>query len=103
MWIFFIVAMVLVDVLYTSTAKYWSQHVEKWYLPLIAFIFLIGTNIFFLFALKSGSGLARGTTYFGVLSSILTILIAWFFFKETFTYAQWAGVTLGVLALYLLH
>lgn len=103
MWLLFIGLMVFVDVIYISIAKYWSLHTEKWYLPLVGFIFLIGTNIFFLVALKEGSGLARGTTYFGILSAMVSIVIAYVFFKETFTLIQMAGFILGVISLILLQ
>ncbi|HCC06044.1 TPA: hypothetical protein DEP94_01625 [Candidatus Nomurabacteria bacterium] len=102
MWYWYIIAMAIVDTIYISVAKYWSLHTEKWYLPLFGFIALLLTNIFFLFGLTEGSGLARGTIWFSVLSSIFAVIIALYFFNEHLTTTQWIGLVLGLLAVILM-
>ena len=94
--------MALIDTVYVSIAKYWTLHMERWYLPLFGFIALLFTNIFFLYGLVNGAGLARGVVWFSVLSSIFAILIAIVFFKEHMTAVQWSGLVLGMVAVVLL-
>ena len=102
MWVGYIVAMALIDTVYVSIAKYWSLHMEKWYLPLFGFIALLFTNIFFLYGLVHGAGLARGTVWFGILSSVFAVIIAVIFFREHLTYLQWFGLVLGMISIVLM-
>ena len=69
--------------------------------PLVLFIYAIA-NYFWLQALKSGSGLARGTIYFGVAVIILTSLTGFVFYEEELTILKIIGIGMGLFSLYLL-
>jgi multidrug transporter EmrE-like cation transporter len=59
-------------------------------------------NYFWLQALKKGSGLARGTIYFGVGVIITTVLIGFVFFEEVITFVKIIGIITGLTSLILL-
>ena len=69
--------------------------------PLVLFIYTLA-NYFWLQALKRGSGLARGTVYFGVTVIIITILIGSVFYEEALTFIKIIGIVLGITSLLLL-
>ena len=56
-------------------------------------------NTFWLFALKNGSGLARGATIFAVGSTVVAILIGIIMYHESVTRAQFVGMVLGIVSL----
>lgn len=60
--------------------------------------YLLG-NTFWLFALKNGSGLAKGAVIFSVVSAVLAIALGIFFYKEELSKIQYIGVFLGLLSL----
>ena len=59
-------------------------------------------NYFWLQALKDGSGLAKGTVYFGVAVIIFTALIGFAFYEEGITLANVVGIITGTASLFLL-
>lgn len=102
MWITMLAGMVIVDTLGNTIAKHWSVHQNLYYLPYVAMACFIGTNTFWIFALKDGSGLARGVTYFGVSSALLGVLVGVSMYGEKLSVVQYSGIALGVLAITLL-
>jgi drug/metabolite transporter (DMT)-like permease len=60
--------------------------------------YLLG-NTFWLFALKNGSGLAKGSVIFSVVSALLAIGLGVFFYKEDLTKLQYVGIALGFVSL----
>ncbi len=79
-------------------AKEWAngKHPYFWILAIIGYC--IG-NLFWLLALKNGSGLARGTIIFSLLSEILTISVAIIHYHEGLSKFQMIGIVLGIIAL----
>jgi len=69
--------------------------------PLVLLVYAIA-NYFWLQALKDGSGLSRGTVYFGVAVVITTVLVGFTFYEETLTLLKSAGIGLGVISLFLM-
>lgn len=70
-------------------------------IPLILIVYTIA-NYFWLYALKDGSGLARGTVYFGVGVVIASALIGFAFYSEGLTLLKLIGITTGIISLFLL-
>jgi hypothetical protein len=59
-------------------------------------------NYFWLIALKRGSGLARGTIYFGVLVIVMTGIIGFSFYEEALSLTKAVGLVTGTASLVLL-
>ena len=59
-------------------------------------------NIFWLFALKNGAGLARGVIIFSVTTAIVASMIGIYFYHESLNKIQMTGIILGVLSLALI-
>lgn len=59
-------------------------------------------NTFWLFALKNGSGLARGAVIFSVASAIVALSLGILVYKESLNKVQMAGLVLGLLSLVLI-
>ncbi len=78
-------------------AKEWSLHglAIRWIGALLAY--LLG-NTFWLFALKNGSGLGRGSVIFSVASAIIATVIGVFLYKENLSTVQIVGIILGIVA-----
>ena len=70
-------------------------------IPLALVIYAVA-NYFWLIALKNGSGLAKGTIYFGVAVVILTALIGFIFYEEAVTLFKLIGMGIGITSLVLL-
>jgi len=70
-------------------------------IPLVLAIYAIA-NYFWLQALKKGSGLARGTIYFGVILVITTILMGFAFYEETIDMVKLFGIGTGITSIILL-
>jgi len=65
------------------------------------FLYALG-NAIWLFAVKNGVGLARGTIIFGVLSTIGTLLMAYFRFHEKTSTINLIGIALALVGLILM-
>ena len=55
-------------------------------------------NIFWLYAIRNGSGLARGAVIFSVGSALVAALIGVFFYKEKTGPVAIAGIMLGIVS-----
>jgi len=69
--------------------------------PLALAIYAIA-NCFWLIALKNGSGLAKGTVYFGVCVVVATALIGFAFYGEQLSMVKLAGLFVGTISLILM-
>jgi len=69
--------------------------------PIILIAYTIA-NYFWLRALEKGSGLARGTVYFGVGVVIVSVLIGFAFYEEGLTFLKLIGIGTGIISLFLL-
>ena len=57
-------------------------------------LYVIG-NVFWIFAILNGVGLARGSTIYAVAQEILAVLMGVYYFKESLNKKQWLGMLLG--------
>ena len=69
-----------------------------WWLWLFAIAGYVLANIFWLSAIKNGSGLARGAILFSVISAIIATVIGIYFYHESITKVQLAGIFLGIVS-----
>lgn len=94
----FIVLLVIFEAIADIFAKEWSlkQSTLLWICAIGAYII---ANTFWLFALKGGSGLARGAMIFSVVSAILALIIGVYFYGERLGIIEYIGIGLGIFSL----
>ena len=82
-------------------AKEWSLHGNwiRWTGSILGYIV---ANIFWLFALKGGSGLAKGAAIFSISSAIIAVLLGIILYKESLTTVQLIGIGIGIISLVLI-
>ncbi len=73
-----------------------------WYLWAGALLGYIIANIFWLWSIRTGSGLARGAIIFSVGSAVVATIIGLYFYGETTNKIQLTGMALGLLSLILI-
>jgi len=76
--------------------------IQNIFIAIFSLVIYAVANYFWLQALKDGSGLARGTVYFGVAVIIFTVLIGFAFYEEGITIITVAGILTGTVSLFLL-
>lgn len=101
MWVIGLILLILFESLADIIAKEYSLHGGKirWAGAILGYV---TANAFWLWALKSGSGLARGAIIFSVASAILAAIIGILLYKETLNKYQIIGVIFGIVALILI-
>lgn len=100
-WIIPIILLILLESVADIFAKEYSLK-GYWYFWLAAIAGYIIANIFWLWGIRSGSGLARGAIIFSVGSAILAIVLGVYFYQEETNKFQIIGMVLGTLALILI-
>jgi small multidrug resistance pump len=98
MWILFLGLLILSEALADILAKEWSVK-GFWLRALAAIVAYVIANIFWLFALDNGSGLARGSIIFSVASAVLGSAIGIYLYREELSALQYAGIALGIVAI----
>lgn len=100
-WVVPLILLILFEGLADILAKEWSLYGKpiRWVGAITAYII---ANAFWLFALREGSGLARGAVIFSVASAILALIIGLILYKESLTKTETIGVLVGVVALILI-
>jgi drug/metabolite transporter (DMT)-like permease len=73
-----------------------------WYLWVAAILGYIVANSFWLYAIRHGSGLARGAIIFSVATGIIAILIGVYYYHESVSRTQFAGLILGIISITLI-
>lgn len=101
MWIFPIALLIAFEALADIFAKEYSlrNSIVFWACAIAAYII---ANAFWLYAIKAGSGLARGATIFSVVSAIIAVVIGLLFYKESIPTVQLIGIVIGLVALALI-
>jgi multidrug transporter EmrE-like cation transporter len=101
MWILPLSLLIIFELIADIFAKEWSLKGNPlfWILSLSGYVI---ANAFWLFAIKSGSGLARGATIFSVASAVLAIIIGLVFYRESVTTIQVIGMIVGLIAIILI-
>jgi drug/metabolite transporter (DMT)-like permease len=101
-WILPLSLLVTFEVIADIFAKEWSLRTNLWYLGAGALISYIIANSFWLFALKNGSGLARGAIIFSVATAITAALLGLIWYQEKMTPIQITGVIIGIISILLI-
>lgn len=70
-----------------------------WLLAIAGYII---ANVFWLYSIRNGSGLARGTVLFSLCSAIFAVLIGFLVYHETVDKIELIGVSLGIFAIALI-
>lgn len=70
-----------------------------WILSIASYV---AANIFWLSAIKNGSGLARGAIIFSVASAVIATIIGVYFYNESTNKIQLIGMSLGIISLALI-
>lgn len=100
-WIIFLALLIAFEAVADVLAKTWQLR-RGWALAAAALAAYLVANSFWLFALKNGSGLARGGIIFSVGSAVLAVAIGLFMFQEAVSPRQMAGIILGIISVLLL-
>lgn len=100
-WIFPLFLLIVFEFIADIFAKQWSLH-RGYMLATGALLSYLIANSFWLFALKNGSGLARGAVLFSVASGVIAVGLGIFLYKEEITRTQLVGLILGLVSIGLL-
>lgn len=65
----------------------------------LALAMYIVANIFWLWGIRSGSGLARGAIIFSVGSALVAAILGIYYFHESTSFLQYVGIVLAIIAL----
>lgn len=100
-WVIPLLLLILFEGLADILAKEWSLYGKpiRWVGAIGAYVL---ANTFWLYALRSGSGLTRGAIIFSVGSAILAVVIGLVLYKESITKTEVLGIILGIIALALI-
>ncbi len=100
-WPFFIALLIAFELVADFFAKEYSLSGGSifWLAAIASYII---ANIFWLTAMKDGSGLIRGANIFSVGSAIMATLLGYYFFQEKISNLQFVGVVMGIFALILI-
>lgn len=82
-------------------SKEYALH-GSWYFWVAAILGYIIANVFWLWAIRSGSELARGAIIFSVGTAILAVILGIYFFHEPTNKMQIIGMILGLFSLILI-
>lgn len=99
-WILPFTLLVVFEALADIFAKEWQEK-RAMYLAVASILAYTVANSFWLFALKNGSGLARGGFLFAIACTVLAVGIGWWVYGEAVTTRQWIGVALGIVSMWL--
>lgn len=100
-WIIPILFLILFEIIADVFAKEYALK-GNWYFWISAILAYVIANAFWLWSIRSGSGLARGAIIFSVCSAILAIIIGLYFYGEETNKIQIAGMFVGALSLILI-
>lgn len=101
LWFIPIILVALSEISADYLSKLWSVK-GGWLLVVMSLMAYLASGVFWLFALKSGAGLARGVAIFSVLSAVIAILIGLFIFDEKLPVHGYVGIALGLASIALL-
>ena len=82
-------------------AKEFQGNPSYWPFAVMALLFYVFANSFWLLSLRQGATLSIGATIFSVASAALAVFVGVYLYKETVSVHQWIGIGLGVVSLML--
>ena len=101
LWLGLLVLLIIAESVADIFAKEYSLQDKSIFLVGAFILYFVATG-FWLWSIKSGSGLARGVIIFSLASTLVAIIIGWGFYHENLSMRQVAGMLIGVLALVLI-
>ncbi len=101
-WIPFLGWLIIFEILADIGAKEFELS-HSWYRYVWALLCYVWGNALWLFAMKHGVWLGRGTILFGVLSTVSTLLIAYGRYKEPISTVNIIGIIVCMIGLVLLE
>ncbi|MGV8087149.1 MAG: EamA family transporter [Candidatus Woesearchaeota archaeon] len=101
-WVFPLALLIVFELIADIFAKEWSLKQHTIWLAAASLGAYLIANTFWLFALKNGSGLAKGAMIFSISSAAIAIILGYFIYKESLTTMQLTGLGFGVISLVLL-
>lgn len=101
MWIFPLLLLIAFEAVADIFSKEYSLHGKllSWMIAISSYLV---ANVFWLMAIRRGSGLTRGAILFSIGSAFAAILIGTVLYNEKLTPTEWFGVLFGVIAIGLL-
>jgi len=99
-WILPLIALIGCEILADVLAEEYAVH-GHWFWIVSLLCYVIG-NGFWLYAIRHGSGLARGADIFAVSTALSATFIGVYFFHESLRGLQWIGIAFGFVALVLI-
>ena len=100
-WILPISLLILFEIIADIFSKEYSLK-GGWLFWCLGILGYVVANIFWLSAIKNGSGLARGATIFAVGSGIVAATIGLYFYNESVSKVQFVGIIFGLVSLVLI-
>ncbi|MFA6585649.1 MAG: EamA family transporter [Candidatus Paceibacterota bacterium] len=100
-WVIPLIFLIIFEIVADIFAKEYALK-GSWYFWVSAILAYVIANSFWLWSIKSGSGLARGAIIFSVSSAVLAVIIGLYFYGEETNKIQIAGMILGLLSLILI-
>ena len=100
-WILPLALLVFFEFIADIFSKEYSLHQTWWFWGLALLSYIIA-NIFWLSAIKNGSGLARGAILFSVGSAVVATIIGLLIYHEKTNAIQLVGMLLGLCSLVLI-
>jgi multidrug transporter EmrE-like cation transporter len=100
-WIFPITLLIVFELIADIFSKEYALK-GHWYLWVLAILGYIIANVFWLWSIRTGSGLARGAIIFAIGSAVMATILGLYFYGESTNKIQIAGMILGVLSLILI-
>lgn len=97
-WLVPLSILIIFELIADVFAKSWSIKGGS-FLAIGALVAYCLGNTFWLFALRNGSGLAKGAVLFSIVSAVLAIALGFFFYKEEINHTQLLGIILGLISL----
>jgi len=100
-WIIPLVGLIIFELIADIFAKEYSlkNNSALWLGAVLSYVI---ANVFWLYAIKNGSGLARGAIIFSVSSAVIATVLGLYFYHEKMTGYQTAGIILGLTSLILI-
>ncbi len=101
MWIFALLLLILFEAIADIFAKNYSLKGQASYWVLAIGGYIIA-NVFWLWSIRKGSGLARGAVLFSIGSAVLGVLIGTIMYGEKIGKVELAGIVVGMIAIVLI-
>jgi multidrug transporter EmrE-like cation transporter len=101
MWLILLILVIIFELIADVLSKQWSLEPRTIFL-VGGILFYLIANLAWLFALRSGVGLARGVSIFSVACAVVALIIGLVFYKEPVSRIQLFGIILGIASLILI-